>query len=124
MPDCHHPTNHLKRMPQVIVSTGGGIVDGKLVAALRPILLTSINSIATALRDGSPLFDDELFVPWQGAQFARLRHLINALHTHGIEPLVWEDGHSIHVQVLLNIMQSSDDSLEKMVHLGGISHDG
>ena len=91
-------------MPQIIVSTPGGIADHALVASLRRRLPAGVGELAAALKHGTPLLQEELFVAEGFDQFVRLRRLIDALSSAGVEPLVCLDGHRVGVEVLHNML--------------------
>jgi hypothetical protein len=110
-------------MSHIIVSTKDGIVESKLVAALRSCSSGSMDNIVTALKNGSPLFEGELFVASRLDRFSKLRNLLGVLLAAGVEPNVWEDGHPIDSQTLLNIMQPSDDSMAEFDRLSEFGHE-
>jgi len=109
-------------MAHITISTNGGINNPKLVQALRSCLGGSMAFIVDALRVGSPLFDEDLFSGPREEQFARVRLLLTVLGNAQVQVAVWEDGRSICVQSLLNIMQSSDDSMAAFDTLGNLGH--
>jgi hypothetical protein len=110
-------------MSHIVISTQGGISNTKLVDDLGTCVPGGIGQIAASLRNGTPLFDGDLFQSPQLEQFTRVRRLLTILHDFGVEPFVWESGHPISAQILLNIMQASDDSVAEFERLSDLGHE-
>jgi len=110
-------------MTHVVVMTKDGITDARLAHALSGCVNGGIGHITKALSDGSPLFDGELFARPRAEQFAKVRRLLAILQDSQIEPIVFEDGRLINAHVLLNIMQSSDDSMAELDLLSDLGHE-
>ena len=110
-------------MAHIVISTQGGISSSQLVQALGSCVSGGIGHISAALRNGTPLFDGELFQRPRSEHFARVRRLLATLQDASIEPLVWESGRQIDARTLLNIMQASDDSIAQFDQLSDLGHE-
>ena len=110
-------------MSRIVISTQGGISNTRLVRALGACVSGGIGHIASSLRNGNPLFDEELFQGLRSEQFTRVRRLLTILQDFDVEPSVWESGHPISAEILLNIMQASDDSVAEFERLNDLGHE-
>ena len=52
-----------------------------------------------------------------------MRRLLTILQDFDVEPSVWESGHPISAEILLNIMQASDDSVAEFERLNDLGHE-
>ena len=116
-------TQALGLMSHIVISTQDGISNTQLVHALGTCVPGGIGHIASSLRNGTPLFDGELFQGPRLEQFTRVRRLLAILQDFGVEPFVWESGHPISARILLNIMQASDDSAAEFERLSDLGHE-
>ena len=116
-------TQALGLMSHIIISTQDGISNTQLVHALGTCVPGGIGHIASSLRNGTPLFDGELFQGPRLEQFTRVRRLLAILQDFGVESFVWESGHPISARILLNIMQASDDSAAEFERLSDLGHE-
>ena len=110
-------------MSHIVISTQDGISNTQLMHALGTCVPGGIGHIASSLRNGTPLFDGELFQGPRLEQFTRVRRLLAILQDFGVEPFVWESGHPISARILLNIMQASDDSAAEFERLSDLGHE-
>ena len=110
-------------MSHIVISTQDGISNTQLVHALGTCVPGGIGHIASSLRNGTPLFDGELFQGPRLEQFTRVRRLLAILQDFGVESFVWESGHPISARILLNIMQASDDSAAEFERLSDLGHE-
>lgn len=109
-------------MPQVSVHLHATSSSAPLVAAVRIATGRSVAEISRAIRDGSPVFEGDIFAPPREETVTKLFALLNRLGQLGICPIIKEDDNEISLEILRNILAASDESMARLAELDDLGH--
>ena len=82
-----------------------------------------MSEIAAALKAGMPLFDGELFARPRKESVLKIQKLLSVLREAQITPVVTEGGRLISVEMVLNIIRASEESMSEFHQLGSQGHE-
>jgi len=110
-------------MAHITISAPVGIKDNQLVMAIRSITGDRVSEISAALLSGLPLFDGDVFARPREESISKVMRLLNVLNAAQITPVVREAGRLISADILLNIIQSSINSMAEFDRLSDFGHE-
>ena len=100
-------------MSRITISVRTTEPNVALVVALRRVTGTGIGDLATAVAQGTPLIDEDVFTNPTSAQLAKLRGVLALLGVASIPVFVKQDGRDITEHQLLESLIASEAVLAK-----------
>lgn len=92
------------------------------MSVVRAVTAISVAAIKGAIERGAPIYETELSRRPKVKTFAEIRRLIADLEQLGLSLRIEENGRQISSENLLNILRSSEDSIEHAQELDDLGH--
>ena len=100
-------------MPVISICVRDAEPNPALVVALRRVTGGSIADLASAVSQGTPLYEEEVFDQPADGQVERLQELLRLLRVTALQVVISEDGREIEEMALLNQIRAWQSALAR-----------